>query len=140
MLFAMIAAGVVAAASTPPPKPPALAVVFHVAPPASDDPSLAAADVALRAPEELGELLAALHRHPGAHLSLAVAPAYLAALDRAAKGDTALSSAATRGADSQLLAILERHRPLDPAAARGATGAQYLAFADRVAAQASGGP
>lgn len=142
MLFAMIAAGVVAAAPTTAPKPPALAIVFHVAPPASDDAPLAAADVGLRAPEEVGELLAALRLHPGAHLSLAVTPAYLAALDRAAKGETIFASAIRGGNadDPQLLGILERHRPLDPTSAHGTTGLQYLKFAGEVAAGLTGGP
>src|ERR1700687_2856161 len=71
---------------------PALAIVFHVRPPASNDPALAAADIALRAPEEIGDPLRAMRGHNTARLAFAVCPAYLAALDRAASNDSALAA------------------------------------------------
>jgi len=121
--------------------PPSLAIVFHVAPPASDDGALAAADVALRAPEEIGEPLRALHGRAHAHLTFAIDPAYLAALDLASKGDTALSSGASHLSREQsidLLAILARHRPLDAGLARSRAGAQYLTLATAAANAARG--
>jgi len=123
---------------------PALAVVFHIKPPASTDPSLAAADVALRAPEELGEPLRAMRGHPGARLSFAVVPAYLSALDRAASGDFALSTAAAGGASAtgpqsaSLLAIMARHRPLDASLSRSRSGARYLTLATAAANELNG--
>jgi hypothetical protein len=138
MFGLIVAAGLVAAATpTPPPvpRPPALSIVFHLAPPDSDDASLAAADVALRAPEEVGELLQAVRGRPGVHLSIAVTPSYLDALDRAAHGETALAAFA-RGAGighgagaTEALEILERHRPLDLATLKTAYGARYDALA-----------
>lgn len=115
-----------------------------MAPPASDAASLAAADVALRAPEEIGEPIRALRGHSHAHLTFAIDPAYLAALDRAASGDTALGAAA-RGASPTngpqavaLLDILTRHRPLEPGVARSRSGAQYLTLATAAANAARG--
>lgn len=143
MICALTAAAalIAAAKAAPPPSssaPPSLAVVFRVAPPASDDASLAAADVALRAPEEIGEPIRALRGHPHAHLAFAIEPAYLSALDRAASGDTALSGATRNAAPSgeqtiALLGILSRHRPLEPAVARSRAGSQYLTFATAAA-------
>lgn len=149
MIFALAAsAAVIAAAGSAPPSSsatvaPALAVVFHIAPPASDDAALAAADVALRAPEEIGEPIRALQARPHGHLTFAIDPAYLAALDRAAAGGSALTTAAKGGPGlgaraGELLAILARHRPLDAATSRGRLGARYLTFAT-AAANASNG-
>lgn len=149
MIFALAAAATLVAAAKPAQQSssssaPSLAVVLHVAPPASDDASLAAADVALRAPEEIGEPLRALAGHARGHLTFAIDPAYLAALDRAASGDTALTSAA-KGASAlsgaragTLLEILARHRPLDAATTRSRAGARYLTLAT-AAANASNG-
>lgn len=123
------------AADASPPTVPALAVVFHISPPASDSPDLAAADVALRAPEELGMPLEALRTHPGAKFAFAVNPAYIAALKRAAAGDTLLRAiAASKQAIKpneglEMLAILARHRPIGAALARTRAGARYLTLA-----------
>lgn len=140
---AIIAAARPATAASSSSAPPSLAVVFHVAPPASDDAALAAADVALRAPEEIGEPIRALRGRPHAHLTFAIDPAYLAALDRASKGDTALASlsgasALSRQQSIELLTILARHRPLDAGAARSRAGAQYLTLATAAANAARG--
>jgi hypothetical protein len=117
-----------------PPPPVALAVVLHVAPPASDDPALAAADVALRAPEELGEPLRATRGRAGAQLSFALDPSYLAALRRAANGDSALrdlvAGKALPGGDAApVLSLLARHRPVGGALARTRAGSRYLTLA-----------
>ncbi|HEY7994078.1 MAG TPA: hypothetical protein VID24_07710 [Candidatus Eremiobacteraceae bacterium] len=142
MICALTAAALIAAAKpTPPssaPATPSLAVVFRVAPPASDEESLAAADVALRAPEEIGEPIRALRGHPHAHLTFVIEPAYLNALDRAASGDTALSAPSVEAASSgehpiALLEILARHRPLDSTISRSRAGSQYLTFATAAA-------
>ncbi len=141
-----IVAGMATAASMPAAAAnhaPAVAVVFHVRPPADDDAALATADVALRAPEEIGEPLAALRRHAGAHVAFAITPAYLAALDRAAHGalnDAALRTIAGQGAVAQtrLMAIFARHRPLDAALARTQWGARYLTLATSAANLLSG--
>ena len=148
MICALTAAALIAAVKPTPPASasasPSLAVVFRVAPPASDDESLAAADVALRAPEEIGEPIRALRGHPHAHLTFAIEPAYLSALDRAASGDTALSGAPSGAAASSgeqpiaLLEILARHRPLESAIARSRAGSQYLTFATAAANVARG--
>jgi alpha-amylase/alpha-mannosidase (GH57 family) len=123
------------AASASPPPLPALAVVFYVAPPSSDAPDLAAADVALRAPEELGMALRAMRAHPGARLAFAIDPAYVSALKRAASGDTplravsAIKQDANGTASSEILAILARHRPIDGALTRTRAGSRYLTLA-----------
>ena len=127
--------GASAAIAAPAAHLPALAIVFHVRPPASDDPTLAAADVALRAPEELGEPLRALRDHPAARLAFAADPEYLEALDRAAVGKSALVDAISSSTQSSgareigLLTILERHRPLDGGSSRTPAGARYLTLA-----------
>lgn len=140
---AIIAAAKPATAAGSSSSAPSLAVVFHVAPPASDDAALAAADVALRAPEEIGEPIRALRGRPHGHLTFAIDPAYLAALDRASNGDTALASssgapALSRQQSIELLAILARHRPLDAGVARSPAGAQYLTLATAAANAARG--
>jgi hypothetical protein len=135
LLSLLVAAPGTAAASSAAPTLPAIAIVFHLRPPASIDPALASADVALRAPEEIGEPLRAMRGHPAARIAFAVDPAYLAALDRAAAGDTALAhvvqgtSAAYGPKSSALLAILARHRPLSEAASKTPAGARYLTLA-----------
>src|SRR5207253_9508008 len=93
-VVAVLIASSPAAAAGPSAKP-AFALIVHLRAPASSDLSLAAADVALRAPEEIGDALNAMRMHPGARLSFAICPAYLGALERAAAGDTALASAAS---------------------------------------------
>ena len=123
---------------------PAVAVVVHVDPPVSADDALATADVAVRSPEELGEPLAAQRSHPGAHLSFALSPAFLASLDRAARGDfnaPSIASIVRSGATGQdrLLGILARHRPLDTATARSASGARYLTLATSASNELAGG-
>jgi hypothetical protein len=138
---ALIAAAKPATAASSSNSAPSLAIVFHVAPPASDDATLAAADVALRAPEEIGEPIRALRGRPHAHLTFAIDSAYLAALDRASNGDTALRSGArglSREQSIELLSILARHRPLDSGAARSRAGAQYLTLATAAANAARG--
>jgi hypothetical protein len=148
-LTSVLAAIVVAGGSSAPAvamaaAPPALAVVFHIKPPASIDPALAAADVALRAPQELGEPLRAMRGHTGARLSFAVDPAYLSSLDRAATGDFALATAAAGTASpagqqsAALLQILARHRPLGAALSRSRAGARYLTLATAAANELSG--
>lgn len=142
-LISVLAAIAVAGGSSAPavaaPPSPALAVVFHIRPPASTDPALAASDVALRAPQELGEPLRAMRGHPAARLSFALDPAYLAALDRAASGDFALASAAAGTASpsgpqsAALLHILARHRPLDATLTSSRPGARYLTLATAAA-------
>jgi hypothetical protein len=133
-----------AQAAAPSPVAPALAIVFHIEPPASNDPALASADVALRAPEELGEPLRALRGHASAHLAFAIDPSYLAALDRAAGGDTALATlaygkVAPAGVRAgALLGILSRHRPLDSAVARTRSGSRYLTLATAAANELNG--
>lgn len=118
--------------------------MFHVASPVSADASLAAADVGLRAPEEIGEPLRALRGRARGHLTFAIDPAYLAALDKAAAGESALTSAArdasalTGSRATTLLAILARHRPLDKSTSQSSAGARYLTLAT-AAANASNG-
>jgi len=147
ILAALVAAGASVApalAAAAQPSTPALALVFHIKPPTSTDQSLAAADVALRAPEELGEPLRAMRGHPAARLSFAVVPAYLSALDRAANADFALTTAASGAASATgpqsaaLLAIMARHRPLDAALSRSRAGARYLTLATAAANELNG--
>lgn len=139
-MIALLAAISVAAgpAAAPASKTPDLAIVFHVEPPLSNDATLAAADVGLRAPLEIGEPLAALRAHPGARIAFAITPAYLDALERAAADGSALSDAARRKGlgrerTRELLAILARHRPLSSALAHTRFGARFLTLATSVA-------
>lgn len=143
-IVAALSGGSGGSAPAPPPSKPAIAVVFHISPPGSNDADLAAADVALRAPEELGEPLRAMRGHAGARLAFAVDSQYLAALDRAGAGNTALSALASGSASAfgpqsaPLLKILARHRPLDSGLSRSPAGSRYLTLATAAANELNG--
>lgn len=111
---------------------PSIALVFHIAPPASDVAALAQADVALRAPEELGVPLRAMRGHPRVKLTFALTSSYLRALEAASAEATLepLSSGASREFQQpDVLAILARHRPIDSQLARTPAGSRYLTLA-----------
>lgn len=80
-----------ATSSTNGAQPLNVAVVWHVASSAYVDSSVQAAEFALTAPALLGAPLRALRAHSGARFAIAIDPDRLAALERAAAGESALA-------------------------------------------------
>ncbi|MDQ6768022.1 MAG: hypothetical protein M3Z41_09475 [Candidatus Eremiobacteraeota bacterium] len=69
-------------------------VIWRIAAPQSTDPSVQAVEAGVVAVNLVAPQLAALSRHPSAKITLALDPVFVASLEKAAAGDSALSATA----------------------------------------------